>query len=299
MANKTIDQLDSATAADVDNADLFLIFDGANPPKNITREELAKGLFGAGTEKSLLVSGGSSNRPEFNDGLYWDDTNKRLGIGTSNPNRALDVQEDTGDAAIRVYTNGTDSADDSMILIGIAGTDATTRINFGDGDDIDVGRIIYNHSADYMALWVNASEAIRIGSSGQIGIGGASYGSAGQVLTSNGGGSAPSWQPAGGGGAARVWANWDLTTTLTIRDSIGVSSMVDDGVGRTTINFQDAFANTGYAVIGGFERLSRRLTGPYQHSDFSTTAVELDTVDAGGSYNDGEINMVSIFGDLA
>ena len=40
-----------------------------------------------------------------------------------------------------------------------------------------------------------------VGSAGQIGIGGTNYGSAGQVLTSNGGVSAPSWQNASGGGS--------------------------------------------------------------------------------------------------
>ena len=43
------------------------------------------------------------------------------------------------------------------------------------------------------------AERLRLGSAGQIGIGGANYGSAGQVLTSNGGVSAPSWQNASGG----------------------------------------------------------------------------------------------------
>jgi hypothetical protein len=38
------------------------------------------------------------------------------------------------------------------------------------------------------------TERLRIGSAGQIGIGGANYGTSGQVLTSNGSGSAPSWQ---------------------------------------------------------------------------------------------------------
>tara|TARA_Y100001970_G_scaffold294305_1_gene450180 strand:- start:29 stop:2653 length:2625 start_codon:yes stop_codon:yes gene_type:complete len=44
------------------------------------------------------------------------------------------------------------------------------------------------------------SERLRIGNSGQFGIGGANYGSSGQVLTSGGSGAAPSWAnvPAGG-----------------------------------------------------------------------------------------------------
>ena len=50
-----------------------------------------------------------------------------------------------------------------------------------------------------------ASERLRIGPAGQIGIGGANYGTSGQVLTSNGSGSAPSWQNASGS------SNWTLS----------------------------------------------------------------------------------------
>jgi hypothetical protein len=42
------------------------------------------------------------------------------------------------------------------------------------------------------------TEKFRIGSAGQLGIGGANYGTSGQVLTSGGSGAAPSWAAAGG-----------------------------------------------------------------------------------------------------
>ena len=45
------------------------------------------------------------------------------------------------------------------------------------------------------------TERLYIGSEGQIGLGGANYGSAGEVLTSNGASSAPSWQSSSG-----VWS---------------------------------------------------------------------------------------------
>lgn len=44
-----------------------------------------------------------------------------------------------------------------------------------------------------------ATERLRIGSAGQIGIAGANYGTAGQVLTSNGASAAPSWQTVSAG----------------------------------------------------------------------------------------------------
>ena len=45
---------------------------------------------------------------------------------------------------------------------------------------------------------------MRIASAGQIGIGGANYGTDGQVLTSTGASSAPAWEDAGGG-AYSAW----------------------------------------------------------------------------------------------
>ena len=45
----------------------------------------------------------------------------------------------------------------------------------------------------------NGSERFRIGSSGQVGLSGANYGTAGQVLTSGGSGAAPTWAAVAGG----------------------------------------------------------------------------------------------------
>ena len=103
-------------------------------------------------------------------GFFWDASTERLGIGTSSPSYTLDVQG-TGDTIARIYTGGTTSSDDAMLFLGIAGTTATNRINFGDAGDADAGRIIYGHSGDYMSFTTAASEAMRITSAGSVGIG--------------------------------------------------------------------------------------------------------------------------------
>jgi hypothetical protein len=59
------------------------------------------------------------------------------------------------------------------------------------------GRLVFSTSSDGSD---SASERLRVGSAGQIGIGGANYGTDGQVLTSTGASSAPAWEDAGGGG---------------------------------------------------------------------------------------------------
>jgi len=115
-----------------------------------------------------------------------------VGIGTSSPGGALSVYRATGTAqwAIQTLNNANTGgsgfwqrADGSheMVL-----RDASNNANF-----------ITNQTND-LEFVTNGSERLRIGSSGQLGIGGANYGTSGQVLTSNGSGSAPSWQAAGG-----------------------------------------------------------------------------------------------------
>jgi hypothetical protein len=52
---------------------------------------------------------------------------------------------------------------------------------------------IFFPAADTIAFSEGGVESVRIGSAGQIGIGGANYGSSGQVLTSGGSSAAPSW----------------------------------------------------------------------------------------------------------
>ena len=94
-----------------------------------------------------------------------------MGIGTVSPGRTLDVQSASGDADVRIYAQGTTSADDAILYLGGAGTTATNRINFGDADDADRGRIIYGHSGDYMSFTTAAEEAMRIDDSGNLLVG--------------------------------------------------------------------------------------------------------------------------------
>ena len=57
-----------------------------------------------------------------------------------------------------------------------------------------VGNLTGNVNAtSNLLLQIGGSEKFRVASSGQLGIGGANYGTSGQVLTSGGSGSAPTW----------------------------------------------------------------------------------------------------------
>lgn len=46
-------------------------------------------------------------------------------------------------------------------------------------------------------------------------------------------------------GTAKVWAAWEQIGTQALRGSYGVSGIVDEGVGRTTVNFTTNFNSQG------------------------------------------------------
>ena len=111
--------------------------------------------------------------------------NGNVGIGTSSPAYKLDVQSTSDPAQIRLKEDGNTNG---FIFKNYNGNEAQL-VNADDGP---------------MVFKTNDSERLRIGSAGQIGIGGSNYGTSGQVLTSTGASTAPSWQTAGGGKLLQV-----------------------------------------------------------------------------------------------
>ena len=101
--------------------------------------------------------------------------------------------------------------------------------------------------------------------------------------------------------AAKVWVNY--TSSTTIRDSFGISNLVDDGTGDYTANFSVTFANDDFAVTTGGANGSASATA-YCLSifDYSTTSVEMQTfsvVASSVARADRSLNNLSAHGDLA
>jgi hypothetical protein len=84
---------------------------------------------------------------------------------------------------------GSQTVQTTGVFSAAGGAAATPSITFT--GDLNTG--IYSPGADQLAISSSGSERIRIGANGEIGIGGANYGTSGQVLTSGGTGAAPSW----------------------------------------------------------------------------------------------------------
>jgi len=141
-------------------------------------------------------------------------------------------------------------------------------------------------------------------------------GTSGQVLTSNGAGSAPSMQSPAAAGAdtslsnlsatgenrvCQAWVNFNGTGTPSIRDSYNVSSITDRGQGLYTVNFSTSMPNTNYSVIG-----SNIGTTTHPHSfisaaasspALSTSNFRIDCVREDNYVPDQSVVSVQVFGD--
>ena len=148
-------------------------------------------------------------------------------ISTGNPlaDGAIAVSEVTGAAPLASPTfTGDVTLPDKIVHTG----DTNTAIRFPANDTV--------------AFETGGSERFRFGSSGQLGIGGATYGTSGQVLTSGGSGAAPSWADASGGGA-----QFDFTSDGAITAG-KVVALTDTG--KATLTNVDAIGSlqTGYGA---------------------------------------------------
>ena len=108
----------------------------------------------------LELRGGGNSTAQT---VYIDNTGQ-IGVGTSNPTYTLDINK--SGAKARIY----DTTGDAKLNLS-SGNTAVGIIEFGDTDDINVGKIEYRHNNDSMRFIVNASEAMRINSAGNVGIG--------------------------------------------------------------------------------------------------------------------------------
>jgi hypothetical protein len=96
---------------------------------------------------------------------------------------------------------------------------------------------IYYDNGPNLIFQSNGAERFRIASSGQLGIGGATYGTSGQVLTSGGSAAAPSW-------ATPNTGVWTVISTQTASASSSIDFTGLSGYSRLRLSAQGITAST-------------------------------------------------------
>ena len=118
--------------------------------------------------------------------------------------------------------------------------------------------IYHNSSSRAIIFGTNETERLRIGSAGQIGLGGANYGSSGQVLTSQGSGSAVQWatpststDPTTGVANNNVWQtvgsniSWHTNYNNTVNTIGSVSNCNQSNVYAIDVKVRLVFNSSG------------------------------------------------------
>ena len=103
-----------------------------------------------GTNNGLILTTGGFTA---GNGIFIDDS-QNVGIGTDNPAQDLTLYRNSGDTNFLISSNN-----------------GASQIFFGDTESDNIGKIDYDHSDDSLNFVVNASERMRITSTGNVGIG--------------------------------------------------------------------------------------------------------------------------------
>jgi hypothetical protein len=142
-------------------SDLFLVDDGAGGTLRKTAASRLKTYIGTSpitalnnaTENELVTVGSTTTELDAEAKLISD------GSGIIIRNAAVGTA--TSGKADMLVIEGNASGDTAGMSI-LTANDEFGVIHFGDGDDVDVGKIEYSHSSNFLRFYTNGSEQMRI-----------------------------------------------------------------------------------------------------------------------------------------
>ncbi len=193
------------------------------------------GNVSLGYQSQIALTSGSANVAVGSQTMFLANTasaNTAVGQG------ALSLLLTGGGNTVLGLGSGTNyiAAESNNLLLrneGVTGENNTIRIGEqGTGD----GQQDRNFQAGITAVTVAASAPVAVASTGQLSSLG--FGSTGQVLTSNGAGSSPTWQAAGGGGSGS-------SVSFSAYISSAVSNVTGNGTPYTVIFDTELFDDGG------------------------------------------------------
>ena len=94
-------------------------------------------------------------------------------------------------------------------------------------------------------------------------------------------------------GLAKVWAEMNGTSTISLDDSFNVGGVTDNGTGQYTFTYSNAFSTGNNSVQGTSNAVHT------QGYDSQTTYAELRTYGSATSAFDTSRTNLAVFGDLA
>jgi len=180
---------------------------------------------------SLLTGIDATSLKDSSDNIIAQATSTGIGIGTVTPANLLEIQGANGAGGLRLTeTNHTNLNRHGRIFEYAGGLYFQSRNDTANGD------FIFRGGLDNV-------EKLRIGSSSQIGIAGANYGTSGQVLTSGGASAAVQWADA----ASAV----DILATANLGSDYGQNYFDYTGITNTSGYIRYVMMFSGVQFVDG------------------------------------------------
>ena len=249
-------------------------------------------LVKAGTNLNFEVENASSNlrlsalndARDANIALQFASSSFEFLTGVVNVGTTSGTQPSYFNSFLNVQNNGSTGSHASVTIT--SGSGGFAGLHFGDSDNGRIGQVTYNNSDNSLLFTANNSERFRIASAGQLGVAGANYGTAGQILTSGGSGAAPSWADAGGGGGtADFTASGSLSNGDLVKlNSNGTVSVIAGGGPGSAVVFESAQVND---VGATFDSNSNKVVIAYRDSGNSNQGTAVVGTVSGSSISFG------------
>jgi hypothetical protein len=238
-----------------------IVSSGGTTP-NLTLSTVPVGSGGTNktswTQGAVVFAGpGGTSLAEDSTGLFWDQTNVRLGVGTPSPLGRLDVATGqfligAGNASVPAIVSRTQT-NTGIYFPGIGVSIATAgihRVSVSAGGNLGVGT-----TTPTSALSVGASSQFQVDSAGDIvAIRGQTTtfpaANAAGVLTNNGSGTL-SWSPAAGGTVTAVTATAPIVSSggTTPNLTLNTVPVASGGTGATTLAANNVLLGNGGSAL--------------------------------------------------